>query len=129
MKSTGTKWTTRVAVLQLAGALVSVLVLATLVYLASGPGQAWLNDSLTLMETPLLKRAAMCCGLLLFPAAVYGASWPLLLRALVGQARNEGSGKSELAALAAKVYSIVAFGNVAGVVLTGFYLVLSLIHI
>jgi len=45
MKSTGTKWTTRVAVLQLAGALVSVLVLAALVYLASGPGQAWLNCS------------------------------------------------------------------------------------
>ena len=126
VKSTGTKWTTRVAVLQLAGALVSVLVLATLVYLASGPGQAWLNDSLTLMETPLLKRAAMCCGLLLFPAAVYGASWPLLLRALVGQEGNEGLGKSELAALAAKVYSVVAFGNVAGVVLTGFYLVPAL---
>ena len=126
MKSTGTKWTTRVAVLQLAGALVSVLVLAALVYLASGPGQAWLNDSLTLMETPLLKRAALCCGLLLFPAAVYGASWPLLLRALVGQEGNEGLGKSELAALAAKVYSVVAFGNVAGVVLTGFYLVPAL---
>ena len=128
-KSTGIKWTTRVAVLQLAGALVSVFVLATLVYLASGPGQAWLNDSLSISETPLLKRAALCCSLLLIPAAVYGASWPLLLRALVanrGDLGNEGLGKSELAALAAKVYSVVAFGNVAGVVLTGFWLVPAL---
>jgi len=46
--------------------------------------------------------------------------------ALVVQEGNEGLGKSELAALAAKVYSIVAFGNVAGVVLTGFYLVPAL---
>lgn len=126
LRSTGTTWRTRVAVLQLAGALVSVFVLAALVYLAAGPGPAWLNESLSISETPLLKRAALCCGLLLFPAAVYGASWPLLLRALVVEAGNESLEESKLAALAAKVYSIVAFGNVAGVVLTGFFLVPAL---
>ena len=119
-------WTSRVAVLQLAGALVSVLVLALLVYLTSGPGQAWLDDSISVMETPLLKRFALCCGLLLFPAAVYGASWPLLLRALIERQGNQGLEKTELAALAAKVYSLVALGNVAGVILTGFYLVPAL---
>ncbi len=126
MKSISATWAKRVAVLQLLGALVSVFVLAVLVYLASGPGQAWLNDSISVSETPLLKRAALCCGLLLFPAAVYGASWPLLLRSLIAQAPNNGVGESELAALAAKVYSVVAFGNVAGVVLTGFFLVPAL---
>ncbi len=126
VKSTAIRWMSRVAVLQLVGALVSVLVLAMLVYLASGPGQAWLNDSLSISESPLLKRAALCCSLLLFPAAVYGASWPLVVRALVAETDNEGLGESELASLAAKVYSVVAVGNVAGVVLTGFFLVPAL---
>ncbi len=125
-KWTGQKWTMRVAVLQLSGALSSVLVLATLVYMASGPGQAWLNDSIGFSENPLLKRAALCCGLLLFPAAVYGASWPLLLQSLVIKRSDGGLKKSELAALAARVYALVAFGNVAGVILTGFFLVPAL---
>ncbi len=115
-------WFMQVRTLQLTGALVSLAVLAAIVSLASGPGQAWLNAPLVEMDVPLLKRVALCCGLLVIPAAVYGASWPLLLRALVRR-HDETVTSSTVAALAAQIYSVVAMGNVAGVVLTGFVLV------
>ena len=120
--ATGTTWRRRVAGLQLVGAFASVVVLTVIVFLASGTGQAWLNAPLFGVNAPLLKRGLLCCGLLLIPTFVYGASWPLLLRGLIDRPITT-DGQSRLAFLAAQIYSLVAIGNVVGVIVTGFFLI------
>lgn len=124
-------WRSRVALLQLFGGLVSILVLTAIVHLASGLGQSWLASPGTVIGfgiSPLAKRFLLCLGLFVIPALLQGASWPVLVQAMSGGVsgnRNPSdvSYPSDVSSIAATIYAVVALGNVLGVLFAGFVLI------
>lgn len=105
-----------VASLQLWGAVAAMLTLAGIIYLASGRGQAWANETLLGFELPLLKRFLLCTALLVIPAAIQGAIFPLVVSAVANRS-------DALASPAGKIYGVLAVGNVIGILLCGFFLI------
>ena len=105
-----------VAVLQILGAVISLLTLAGIISLASGVGQTWSNQSLLGFEIPLLKRFFLCIALLLIPAAIQGGILPMVVDAVTDS-------KHALDSPAGTIYGVLAIGNVTGILLCGFLLI------
>ena len=101
--------------LQLGVGLTSLLAFAMFCKIASGEGQQWLNETSSTSEV-ISKRFLASFALLILPSCLTGASFPAAVSMLTRSKRVN-------ALATGQVYAIIAAGNIAGVLLTGFLLV------